>query len=550
MATFRTPPHAIGDSSLLRIGSALVRPDPAGCPLGRALRARPLVKAPGRPPAKPVEDFSFKPFFAVLDSVEHKSRSLDEAAADPANFRKCTPVHAAWAREAARRYLAVRADLEAARGAEGHAPLQAVDSAWVAGSKKLPQPDARGATQYERTVWGREYVSEDGLVREIWIPSLGPVKRDRPPVEIAAVAHVLLSGLPSLTPFGAPSSPLPGPHIRPQQVRVIGVGLSDGSTETLADWTADETERRYRVTKVTAVMAELADATEARPGGDCVRCVALPDCTAVPRVPGLLGVDSTPRKRRSLSVSDLRAYKDCAERYHALRVLKLRDGRTENAAIRRGRAVDAWLNDRHAEPSRTSCRAVSLPEELPGLADSEQPEALAMLRRHRAHCPLDGLADHETVQPQRRIVAYDPQADVVLVADCDLVHTDRGGVVVRETKTTTSDYTDPGGLMRQYPQLALAVLLMEHGVLGGDTLRSRVELEVLRPDGVRLEMLDPHDPRTAARARAELRELAADWAADRVYRAAPAPRTDCGTCEVARWCGTSRERSGTQGGAA
>ena len=75
MAVFRKPPHAIGDSSLLRIGSALVRPDPAGCPLGRALRARPLVKAPGSPPAKPVEDFSFKPFFAVLDSVEHHSRS-------------------------------------------------------------------------------------------------------------------------------------------------------------------------------------------------------------------------------------------------------------------------------------------------------------------------------------------------------------------------------------------------------------------------------------------------------------------------------------------
>ncbi|MFD5186607.1 PD-(D/E)XK nuclease family protein [Streptomyces sp. NPDC058357] len=543
MAVFLRPPHAIGDSSLLRISASLVRPDPSGCPRGRALRSRPLVQNPGHPPTKPVQDFSFKPFFDLLDSVEHRGRSLDEAAGDPANFRKCTPVHATWAREAARRYLAVRAELETTRSAAGHTPLQAVAPAWVAGSKRLKQPDARGVTQYERTVWGRAYASANELVREIWIPSLGTVKRDRPPVEIAAAAHVLLRGLPSRTPFGEPSSPLPGSHIRPQRVRVIGIGLSDGSTAVLADWTAEETERRFRDTEVAATMAELADATETRPGGDCVRCVALPDCEAVPRAPGLLGVEGAARKRRSLSVSDLRAYEDCAERYHAVRVLRLRDARTESTAIRRGRAVDAWLNNRHADPDRLPCRAVPLPAELPGLADDEQSEALAMLRRHRTHCPLDGLAGHETVQPQRRVVAYDPHADVVLVADCDLVHTDRGGIVVRETKTTTGNYTHPAGLMRQYPQLALAVLLVEQGVLGGDTRRSRVELEVLRPDGVRLEELDPHDPRTANRARTVLRELTADWAADHVFRAAPAPETNCGSCEVHRWCDTGRSRT-------
>ncbi|MBT2459357.1 PD-(D/E)XK nuclease family protein [Streptomyces sp. ISL-86] len=550
MTAFRKPPHAIGDSSLLRISASLVRPDPAGCPLGRALRARALVKAPGGLAAKPVEDFSFKPFFALLDAVEHDGQSLVEAAANPANFRKCTPVHVAWAREAARRYLTTRTDREAARGVEGRSPLLPVAPAWVAGSKKLAQPDARGVTQYERTVWGREYASQDGHVREIWIPSLGTVKRDRPAVEIAAVAHVLLTGTPSLTPFGAPSTPLPGPHVRPERIRVIGVGLANGSTETLADWTAEETERRYRKAEVAAAMAELADATKARPSADCVRCVGLPDCAAVPRVPGLLGVDATPRKRRSLSVSDLRAYGDCAGQYHAARVLKLRDGRTENAAIRRGRAVDAWLNERHADPARASCRAVPLPEHLPGLTDDEQHEALAMLHRHRVHCPFDRLAAHETVEPQRRVIAYDPQADVVLVADCDLVHTDRGGVVVRETKTTTSTYTHAGGLMRQYPQLALAVLLVEEGVLGGDTLRSRVELEVLRPDGVRLEELDPHDPRTAARARALLREHVASWAADRDYQAAPSSGTDCRDCEVHRWCATGRERTESLDGAA
>ncbi len=122
--------------------------------------------------------------------------------------------------------------------------------------------------------------------------------------------------------------------------------------------------------------------------------------------------------------------------------------------------------------------------------------------------------------------------------------------MVRETKTTASTYTHAGGLMRQYPQLALAVLLVEGGVLGGDALRSRIELEVLRPDGARLEELDPHDSRTVDRARALLRELVADWAADRGYQAAPSSGTDCRACDVHGWCATGRERTKTVDGAA
>ncbi|WP_370418373.1 PD-(D/E)XK nuclease family protein [Streptomyces sp. QH1-20] len=506
-----------------------------------------MIKAAGRLPAKPVEDFSFKPLFALLDAVECEGRSLKEAAADPTNFRKCTPVHIAWAREAAAVYLAARTAMEARRGAEG-ASLRRVIPAWVV-VDALEQPDARGATQYEQTVWGRQYASEDGAVREIWIPSLGTVNSERPDVEIAAVADVLLNGVPSRTPFDAPADPLPWPRTRPQRVRIVGVGLLDGTTEVV-DWTAEEAGRRIQEAGLEAALVAVVEGREARPGRDCVRCAALPVCRAVPQAPGLLGVDAAPRKRRSLSVTDLRVYGECPERYHATRVLKLRDGRAENTAIRRGRAVDAWLNARHADPDRIPCRVIELPGGLPGLEDVEQPEALAMIRRHRAHCPFDGMPDREAVEPQRRLVAYDARADVLVVADCDLVYSDRGGVVVRETKTTTGSYIPPGGLMSRYPQLALAVLLVHHGVLGGDGCRSRVELEVLRPDSSRLEELDPHDPRTVARARAELQTSIAGWVADRSYPAQPRPETGCASCEVHRWCATGRSNGLHRGDAA
>ncbi|MER5514526.1 PD-(D/E)XK nuclease family protein [Streptomyces sp. NPDC002763] len=411
---------------------------------------------------------------------------------------------------------------------------------------RLREPDGRGADRYERTAWGRQYASEDGSLREIWIPSIDSVKRDRPLSEIAAAGYVAASGIPADMPYGKRAQ-LPDRQTElPQRVRVIGVGLGDGSSQVLADWDAAEAKRQFDE-HAKDLMSSAADGRQLRPGQDCARCEALSGCLALPRVSGILGAPAPlrPRKRRSVSVSDLRAYQDCPARYYLTRVLKLRDGRTENAAIRRGRAVDAWLNMRHADMPRTPCRRVPLPESLPGLSAEELPAALAMIRHHRGRCPLDGLAVDETVEPQRRLAVYDPQTDVVVIADCDLVHTDRGGTVVRETKTASHHFGERKELVRTYPQLALAVLLMASGVLGGDPRRSRVELEVLREDGARLEEVDPFDALTLDQSRRVVTELAAGWAADETYTAAPAPDFDCADCEARRWCTSARTvRSG------
>ncbi|MEV0218177.1 PD-(D/E)XK nuclease family protein [Streptomyces sp. NPDC050704] len=540
MSTFQKPPQVDGDDQLIRIGLPLLRQEPDACPAGRALRARPLLTQPDRSRRKPVEDFPFAPWGNFVDSVEHHGKTLAEAAANSGNMRRCSEAHVRWAAEAAGTYLAARAREQGVRVASGHPATRPVRKQWV-GVDRLREQDGRGADRYERTAWGRQYASGDGSLREIWIPSIDSVKRDRPLPEIAAAAYVAASGIPADMPYGKRAQ-LPDRHgVLPQRVRVVGVGLGDGSTQVLADWDATEAKRQFDE-HAKELMSSAADGREVRPGQDCVRCEALSGCRAVPRVPGLLGTSAPlrPRKRRSVSVSDLRAYRDCPARYYLTRVLKLRDGRTENAAIRRGRAVDAWLNERHAANPGTPCRRVPLPESLPGLTAEELPAALAMIRHHRGRCPLDGLAVDETVEPQRRLAVYDPQADVVVIADCDLVYTDRGSTVVRETKTASHRFGERQELVRTYPQLALAVLLMASGALSGDPRRSRIELEVLREDGARLEEVDPFDAVTLDQSRRVITELAAGWAADETYAAVPARDFDCADCEARRWCTSAR----------
>ncbi|MGE7385173.1 PD-(D/E)XK nuclease family protein [Streptomyces sp. NPDC004126] len=549
MSVFQFPPGTGGDGELVRVGITLLRGGDGVCPLGAALKARPGVKQePPRSTRKPMPDFALAPWGGILDLVDRvDGTSVERAVRDGRVRSNCAPAHLAWAAEAARRHIDTRRADEERRVAAGHPPLRAVRYEWVARTS-LNAPDARGGKEYQRTAWGRRYVSEDGSRREIWLPSFRSVRRDRSPAEIAAAAFVLAVGEPMVNDFGN-YSPADTVWRQPDRVRVVGIGLGDGSTEVLADWTHAEAVQRYAL-EAKRASAEVVSGTEAVPGQDCVGCEALSGCSAVPRVPGLLGVPAPPRprRRRSVSVSDLRAHAACPSRYYLTRVLKLGDSRQESVAIRRGRAVDRYLNEVHGAEPRVPCRHRTLPESLPGLSAEEVVPALAMLAEHRAICPLDGLDPTERVVPQRRLVAWDPIADVVVIADCDLFHTDRGGTVIRETKTSVRPLWTRGELVRSFPQLALAVLLMDRGVLGGDPRRSRVELEVLRPQGVGLEELDPGDELTRERSRRVIADLAGPWSRDEGHPATPGARADCAGCEVRRWCPDAAAENGTGAG--
>jgi PD-(D/E)XK nuclease superfamily len=87
-------------------------------------------------------------------------------------------------------------------------------------------------------------------------------------------------------------------------------------------------------------------------------------------------------------------------------------------------------------------------------------------------------------------------------------------------------------VLTDYPQLALGVVLIARGALGPG--RGRVELEILRPGGVDLTMLDPFTDGVRERAERVLLEQVQAWHADDRFTAAPSD--ECGQCEVSRWC--------------
>ncbi|MEU8774518.1 PD-(D/E)XK nuclease family protein [Streptomyces sp. NPDC048606] len=547
---WQKPPGVNGDSALVRVGLPVLRQEDGACPLKWALKARPRVQsATDGWRTSPVVEFSFAAWEVLVDAVEFPDRP--QGARGGATV---TPAHLAWGREAAAGFLVARERFLRDGESEGLPRTVPVEDRWVAAKPG----DVPGVRKYELEVWGRQYATPDGSVRELWLPQLGALTPTRPLSELAAAAGALAHGVPSDTGrYKAERTALHPGGPAPDRVRIVGVGLGDGRISVLraeedgvaADWTSREARDMFDRHAAPRV-APATSGTARRPGQDCVDCKALSSCPSVKRVPGLLGVPerSPGRKRRTVSISDLRAYRDCPSRYHLTRVLRLRELKAESEAIRRGRAVDAWLNTRHADPRRVPCRHISLPRSLPGLAAGELAPALAMLERHRARCPFDRIGAQDLCLPQHRVTVYDPEADVVVLADCDLVYTERGAVVVRETKTGARRYGANVELMEYHPQLALAVLFVASGVLTGDPRRSRVELETLRVDGSAEEELDPFDPATVEQARGVVRGLAASWAAAVEYPEVPRTGYDCGQCEARRWCATGRARR-TEGAA-
>lgn len=554
MLPWMSPSGMVGAGRIVRIPVRHLRDSPSACPMGRALDVRRDVAVRGSAPAfAPVADFPFKPWGQLVDQVEFHG-AADVGAALIACGRalsRSLPQHVEYAAGAAAAYRAAWLAEQAARDGGPVPRTLPVAPQWMALRTALEVPDARGVTHYERTAWGRQYASSDGSVRELVIPCLGPAKEVLPLAELSAVASVLLCGRPVQDAFATPAEPVPDLPPPPQRMRIFSAGLADGRLVLLraaengveADWTPAQVQSLHDA-QVAPRLARALDGRELKPGSDCVRCKGFAACPAVLRAPGVLVAPPSlqTRKRRSVSVSDLRAHHDCPARYHLTRVLKLRDGRTENEALRRGRAVDAWLNERHADPLGRPCHEVPLPDQLDGLSEEELPRAIAMLRSHRRHCPLNIPAAGK-IRPQYRLAVHDPRADVLVVADCDLLYEERGGVVLRETKTASRAPSSGLDLLEKYPQLALGVLLLQSGVLGGDARRSRVELEMLRSDGPSLEEFSPRDAATVERARAVLAGYSVPWAADSRYEALPRVGYACTDCEALSWCATGRERA-------
>ncbi|WP_406351727.1 PD-(D/E)XK nuclease family protein [Streptomyces sp. NBC_00658] len=550
----QNPPGTTGHGWLVKVSSRIARPDPTACPTHLRTAVRPLLIAdppvPFRP--APLEDFGPGPLFAALDLWEHEGwplgRVLEELRGTRGPFRgRGAPAHPAllaWTVKAFERYVSARdAEQHAAREA-GLPATEPVRLGWSARTAKREAHDARGARQYEHTVWGRQYASVDGSVRDLWIPSLGRAKPDRVAAEKAAIAYVMAQGaLTARRRRGTePPESATYSYRLPDRVRVFDFGCADGSVTPLLDWGQTETRERFAADAALA-FREAATGTGTQPGASCVECKAISGCASLRRTPGLWGAApaAPTHSRRSVSAWDLRLHGECPAQYHLVRQLHLNDLTPENDGARRGRAVDAWLNERHeARPAR-GCRDLPVPDvsSIPTGFDLEAPlagTAVRMMEEHRSLCPLNGIGPGEKVLVQHRVTAYVPELDIVVLAVPDLLHSYRGQWIWRETKTSARPLWEGRSLLRSYPQLALGVLLFAAGALDADPRRSWVEFELLREErgASRLERIDPGRPENVAEAREVIAELAQPLLSDTSYE----PRTGrhCHSCQARTWC--------------
>lgn len=157
-----------------------------------------------------------------------------------------------------------------------------------------------------------------------------------------------------------------------------------------------------------------------------------------------------------------------------------------------------------------------------------------MLAHHPSVCAFgqSGLAADCRVEP--RLAFHDTAAQAIVLAKPDMVYLEDGSWVWRELKTTRKPDWFHDDLLDEFPQLALAVSILAEGGLGGDPAGSRVELEVLRPDGSEVALIDSSDPERVDKARSVLRRLAEPWRDDEEFTARPGP--NCQRCLVSQWC--------------
>lgn len=516
----------MGDEQLLRVGPGTGGEEEHTCPSFAAAKARPALRiaARSRLPKPRIETFTLGPVMDALDRIEFDETPVEFALA---GIRARSPnVHAGHLRYADHAVRLYRCS------SEGDA-LQPVQPYWV-----VQREDEKF---WELYTWWRRYESPDGRIREYRRLRHGEAKNSLPG-EIGIAAYVAAHGHAADWPrpwserFASPGAePLPVQH-----VRIVEVGLADGLQTVQFEGSVQEAEDFYRAHGHSHV-ARIVSAGGVTPGGSCFDCKQMTACPALPRVPGILALPSRIAPLRKVSVSDLRYYKDCPAQSH-LRSLHLpKEGEYKDSA-KLGQAVHAWIESLHLRNGHPACTAADMP--APGknwtegrwqVPDGVAEVGLRMLDHHVDACPFQAEGLVERADPEATRAFHDTAAQVVVIAKPDLLYLEGGSWVWRELKTTDKERWFHEDLLDQFPQLALGVVLLARGVLGGDPGGSRVEVEVLRPEGSDLDIIDPSDPERVEKALAVLRHYATPWREDETFEARPSEQ-NCQRCPVSKWC--------------
>jgi hypothetical protein len=515
---------------LIRIGTGTDSESEHSCPRFGYLKARPRIdriRTGGWVAKARWESFTLGAIQDASDRLEFEAAEVESALQQMRTDSRLHPAHVQFAEHGVRTYL------EAHRRAEPQG-LIPVRSYWVS-----QQPGEQRL--WELYAWGRRYRTADGTLREHrFLRQSSKAHTGKTPGQIAVAAYVTAFGAEAAWPetWGNPFVLATSAGPLPERVRVVDVSLADGSVEVLFDGSPDDV-REYFAAHGRTHVAAVARGGKREPGSNCLDCKEFTICEQVHRLPGVLGASSPGAPPRTVSVSDLRTYAQCPAQAHARRLNLPREGEYDARAAL-GQAVHDWLDQHHRE-GHLGCARADLPS--PGeawipqkwaQASSLEHEGRAMLGRHLEICAFTAAYTIDVVWTEPTLVFHDADASTLVIAKADMVYREDGSWVWREVKTTQKRRLGFAHVLRDIPQIALAVVLLSMKALGPDAGRSRVELEILTPDSSDIVLFDAQDPELVASCRQIVHDLTLPWRSDETL--APSPGSACTRCPTARWC--------------
>ncbi|MFF9345500.1 PD-(D/E)XK nuclease family protein, partial [Streptomyces sp. NPDC014773] len=318
-------PRFSGQSDLLRVSASDVQGLPHGCGLHGALKVRPKLK-----PTEWVRRRDDAQTF-VLGIVRDIGLRLHDAlrSADWEALNRMVQIELAQYQlhTGDRNYIvrAVENYLNCHQISEselGTLRLRVCDPMIV--------PDA-SVPSNQLTVWAPVYDSESGVreVRKLRFGKARPVAKDTENWAIAA-AHIV--GL--FRPRG-----------NIERIRVVEVGLVDGSMETLFDGSPSMAESLYAA-KVFPVVSKIVTSSKPTPGNSCEGCKIAGCCTSLEKLDGFLGQSRKGPATRSVSARDLEVYEKCPAQWYLVSN-NLPSESSSLPSSERGRVIHEWLARAH-----------------------------------------------------------------------------------------------------------------------------------------------------------------------------------------------------------
>ncbi|MFD8473383.1 PD-(D/E)XK nuclease family protein [Streptomyces globisporus] len=319
------------------------------------------------------------------------------------------------------------------------------------------------------------------------------------------------------------------------RIRVVEVGLGDGSLQITFDGTPNAASANYQTLAIPDIK-KIVHAESVTPGYSCKDCKVAGLCGSLEKLSGFLGQPNPGPCTRSVSARDIEIYDTCPTQWHLTRSNHLPRVDANAPASTRGTNVHLALADAHATSGRCSPDGAIGGTTLDSLmSEDEQSEIQPYLAQHSDNCPVEDGA--RVIGSEIPIYGYDAQADVIIASKPDMLYVDRNQtLVIRETKTTTREVPDSeASAFDQHLAVPWLINLFGSGYRGPfQSATVRLELEVISPAESRVFSWDLRDQGLLRMARKEVAMRVRDWHSDTTWEATPGAH--CGWCPVRKWC--------------